>query len=48
MSRGNAAVKAKRQQTILSLVGRERLASQVTSDVHHRARLRPRRRSTIV
>jgi transcriptional regulator of arginine metabolism len=28
MSRGNAAVKAKRQQTILSLVGRERLASQ--------------------
>ncbi len=28
MSRGNAAVKSKRQQTILSLVGRERLASQ--------------------
>ena len=28
MSRGNPAVKAKRQQTILSLVGRERLASQ--------------------
>ena len=28
MSRGNIAVKAKRQQTILSLVGRERLASQ--------------------
>ncbi len=28
MSRFNAAVKAKRQQTILSLVGRERLASQ--------------------
>ena len=28
MSHGNAAVKAKRQQTILSLVGRERLASQ--------------------
>jgi transcriptional regulator of arginine metabolism len=28
MSRGNAAVKAKRQHTILSLVGRERLASQ--------------------
>jgi transcriptional regulator of arginine metabolism len=28
MSRGNAAAKAKRQQTILSLVGRERLASQ--------------------
>jgi len=28
MSRGNAAVKAKRQQTILSLVGRERLGSQ--------------------
>ncbi len=28
MSRGNGAVKSKRQQTILSLVGRERLASQ--------------------
>jgi transcriptional regulator of arginine metabolism len=28
VSRGYAAVKAKRQQTILSLVGRERLASQ--------------------
>jgi len=28
MSRGNAALKARRQQTILSLVGRERLASQ--------------------
>jgi transcriptional regulator of arginine metabolism len=28
MSRGNGAVKAKRQQTILSLVGEERLASQ--------------------
>ena len=28
MSRGNVALKAKRQQTILSLVGRERLASQ--------------------
>ena len=28
MTRGNAAVKVKRQQTILSLVGRERLASQ--------------------
>ena len=27
---------------------RERLASQVKSDVHHRARWRPRRRSTIV
>ncbi|MDQ2951322.1 MAG: arginine repressor [Chloroflexota bacterium] len=28
MSRGNGALKTKRQQTILSLVGRERLASQ--------------------
>jgi transcriptional regulator of arginine metabolism len=28
MSRGHGAVKSKRQQTILSLVGRERLASQ--------------------
>lgn len=28
MSRGNGAVKSKRQQTILSLVGRERLSSQ--------------------
>jgi transcriptional regulator of arginine metabolism len=28
VSRGNGAVKARRQQTILSLVGRERLASQ--------------------
>jgi transcriptional regulator of arginine metabolism len=28
MSSGNAALKARRQQTILSLVGRERLASQ--------------------
>ncbi len=28
MSRGNGAVKTKRQQAILSLVGRERLASQ--------------------
>jgi len=28
MSRGNGAVKTKRQQTILSLVGRERLGSQ--------------------
>ena len=28
MSRGNGAVKAKRQQTILTLVGEERLASQ--------------------
>ena len=28
MSRGNGALKSKRQQTILSLVGRERLSSQ--------------------
>lgn len=37
MSRGNGAVKAKRQQTILSLVGRERLSSQEEIRVHLRA-----------